>query len=417
MRNCFAVEIRGNVGVLSAVGFMMFCAALYACLLAAPPTYAADIAPIVSRACCECHRDGGVAPFALASPQDLIKRARTIARAVRDDSMPPWFAVVAEGSAHRFKNDASLSAADKATLLAWLDSDERALGDLSKAPPPRPVAPAWRISTPDVVFEIPAPVEIKAKGTMNYVNVRVPTNFTEDVWVREWEVVPSAREAVHHVLVFARPPEAKGRGAGEDEGRGFFAAFVPGGGMRSYDSTRAKKLPKGSTLIFQLHYTPNGQATQDRTKIGLVLAKTAPEHEVRTVGIFDSALDIPPHTATHREMSSLTAPADIRILSWMPHMHTRGKSFVAYRKRDGAREVLIDVPRYDFNWQLSYDYATPLEVSKGTLIHIEGVFDNSAENSANPDPSKRVRWGQQTTDEMLIGYIDYELAHEIALEK
>ena len=345
------------------------------------PVYATDVVPIVAARCTECHRANGIAPFSLESPDDLVRRATTVARAIRDHSMPPWFASPAATPAHRLKNDASLSAAEQSTLLAWLASADHPLGDLSKAPAPRGPAPAWRIGTPDAVFELPHAVDIEAEGQMPYVNLRVDTNFTEDKWVRAWEVAPTAREVVHHVLVFA----------------------VAGG--------RAKRLPKGASLVFQLHYTPNGKATADRTRIGLVFADAppAPEHEIRTAGIFDRRLDIPPNAANHPEGASITLPADVRVLSWMPHMHTRGKSFRAYAQSGDAREVLLDIPRYDFNWQLSYDYATPVELKRGTTVGIQATFDNSKENPANPDPSKRVRWGQQTTDEMLIGYVEYEL--------
>lgn len=370
------------------------------------PTYATAVAPIVAQACTECHRGGGIAPFSLESAADLTNRAAMVARVVGDGTMPPWFATADAVAAHRFRNDRSLSDADKSTLLAWLQSESRPIGDLSKAPPPRGAAPEWRVGKPDVVLELPHGVEIKPDGTMPYVNLRVPTGFTQDKWIRAWEVLPTARAQVHHVLVFAVPEGAKGPMA---EAHGFFAAYVPGGGFRQYDATRAKKLPKGSDLLFQLHYTPNGKATIDRTRIGLVFADAPPEHEVHTAGIFDSQLDIAPNDASHREGVAITAPADLRILSWMPHMHTRGKSFRAYREVDGVRETLLDIAHYDFNWQLSYDYATPIEVKRATTIGIEAVFDNSAANPVNPDPSKRVRWGQQTTDEMLIGYIEYEL--------
>lgn len=372
------------------------------------PTYATEVAPIVAARCTACHRPGGIAPFSLESPDDLARRARTVARAVRDETMPPWFASAPAVPKHRFANDASLSDAEKATLLAWLDAAERPIGDLAKAPAPRGPAPEWRIGTPDAVFEIPQAVDIKAEGQMPYVNLRVDTGFTEEKWVRAWEVVPSAREVVHHVLVFA---VEGGRARALDEARGFFAAYVPGGGMRIYTDGRAKRLPKGASLVFQLHYTPNGKPTTDRTKIGLVFADAppAPEHQIRTAGIFDRNLDIPPNAANHREGTSFTLPADVRVLSWMPHMHTRGKSFRAYAQSLDERTVLLDIPRYDFNWQLSYDYATPVELKRGTTLVLEAVFDNSKDNPANPDPSKRVRWGQQTTDEMLIGYVEYEL--------
>lgn len=372
------------------------------------PTYATEVAPIVAARCTACHRPGGIAPFSLESPDDLARRAKTVARAVREETMPPWFASAPAVPAHRFANDASLSDAEKATLLAWLDAAERPIGDLAKAPTPRGPAPEWRIGRPDAVFEIPHAVDIKAEGTMPYVNLRVDTNFTDEKWVRAWEVVPSAREVVHHVLVFA---VEGGRARALDEARGFFAAYVPGGGMRIYTDGRAKRLPKGASLVFQLHYTPSGKPTTDRTKIGLVFADAppAPEHQIRTAGIFDRNLDIPPNAANHREGTSFPLPADVRILSWMPHMHMRGKSFRMYAQSLDARTVLLDIPRYDFNWQLSYDYATPVELKRGTTLVLEATFDNSKDNPANPDPSQRVRWGQQTTDEMLIGYVEYEL--------
>lgn len=370
------------------------------------PEYARDIAPIIARSCSECHRPGGVAPFALATHEDLIRRAKTIRAVVADGLMPPWGAAMPEGSAHRFANDRSLGAEEKRTLLAWLDSDTRLLGDVSKLPPPPPPAPEWSIGPPDAVFELPREVEIRASGQMPYVNLRVPTGFTEDRWIRAWEVVPGARDVVHHVLVFAVPAGARGRA---DEARGFFAAYVPGNGAKRYGAEHAKRLPAGSDLLFQLHYTPNGKATVDRTRLGLVFADAPPKHEVRTAGIFDPRIEIAPGAASHREGTEITVPADLRILAWMPHMHARGKSFRAYRESGETREVLLEVPRYDFNWQFAYEYAQPVELKRGSTLGIEAVFDNSAENAANPDPSKRVRWGQQTSDEMLIGYVEYEL--------
>jgi mono/diheme cytochrome c family protein len=370
------------------------------------PEYATVVAPIVARHCTACHRAGGVAPFDLESPEALARRAATIARSVREGEMPPWFARAAD-TTHVFANDPSLSAADKATLLRWLESAVRPLGDLAKAPPPRGPAPEWRIGAPDLVVELPRSVEVPAAGTMPYVNLRVPSGLAADAWVRAWEVSPTARDVVHHVLVFAVPEGARGPA---EEARGFFAAYVPGGGMRVYDDTRAKRLPKGSDLLFQLHYTPNGRATSDRTRLALRFADGPPQREVRTAGIFDPRLDIPPNAAAHVEGTQFTVPADLRVLSWMPHMHMRGSAFRAFRVApDGTRIPLLDIPRYDFNWQLSYDYATPLELKRGTVIGIEGVFDNSTANPANPDASQRVRWGQQTTDEMLIGYVEYEL--------
>jgi mono/diheme cytochrome c family protein len=372
-------------------------------------TYHARVSRIVQTHCGECHRDGGVAPFALATPQDLIAHSAMIRRVVEAGRMPPWFAAApAPGEPSKWANDRTMPAADRADLLGWL-AGSRPLGDPADAPLPRKFAAGWLLGKPDAVFELPAPVSVKAEGTMPYVTRDVPTNFTEEKWVQSIEVAPTDRSVVHHVLVFVRAPGAGGNALVE-ELTGFFGIYVPGNSTLSYPEGFAKRIPAGATLRFQLHYTPNGRATTDQTRVGFRFAPRPPEHEVRVAGIANIFLGIPPGAADHAETARLPVPVEAKILAFLPHMHLRGKAArFDLIGRDGRRETLLDVPRYDFNWQLYYRLAQPVTAPAGSRLEFTGRFDNSAANPANPDPTKRVRWGAQTYDEMLLGYVEYYL--------
>ncbi|MDJ0974722.1 MAG: redoxin domain-containing protein [Planctomycetota bacterium] len=375
-------------------------------------TWHGSVSRIVQRHCVECHREGGIAPFALETPAQVEAQAGMIQWVVEEGVMPPWFAAApADGEATPWANDRRMPNAEKRTLLEWLGS-KRPVGD----PKDAPVAPTWpatwSIGTPDAIIPLPRDVKVKAEGTMPYVNLRVKTDFPEDRWVRAWEVIPSARDVVHHVLVFVESRGANllaGRRTSREE-QGFFAAFVPGNGSAVYPDGFAKRLPKGATLYFQLHYTPNGKATVDRTRLGLRFASEVPEREVRTIGIANVRIRIPAGAPAHEERATLPVLFDAGVMAFMPHMHYRGKAF-RYELVDGEdqRTTLLDVPRYDFNWQLAYRLKEPLEIPAGSRIDVRAVYDNSKGNPANPDPTKPVRWGLQSEDEMLIGYIEYYL--------
>lgn len=373
-------------------------------------TYHNRISRIMQTHCVECHREGGVGPFTLTSFDDVAAHAGMIRKVVDRGTMPPWFAVDPAGSNHRWANDRSLPAADKADLLAWLSSD-RPLGNPDHAPAPRSFADGWLIGTPDAVFVFPKPVTVKATGTMPYQFITIETDLTEDKWVQAVEVRPSARAVVHHVIVSILAPGSRLgvrlRDA-DDETRGFFGIYVPGQSVLSYPAGMAKKLPKGSRLRFQMHYTPNGTATEDTTRVGFVFADREPQFEVKVAGIADRRLNIAPGADNHHEYATLRVPQSTSILGFLPHMHLRGKAFRYELTPPGGKpEVLLDVPRYDFNWQLYYRLAEPKPVLAGTPLTANGWFDNSSGNPANPDPSKTVRWGPQTFDEMLLGYVEY----------
>ena len=375
-------------------------------------TYHNRISRIIQTNCIECHRDGGVGPFSLEKYEDVVAHAGMIRKVVERGTMPPWFAAPAgEGKHSHWANDRSVPAADKADLFAWLKSD-RPKGDPADAPLPRTYADGWLIGKPDVVFEFPKAVAVKANGTMPYQNITVETKLTEDKWVKAVEVRPSAREVVHHVLVFVLPPGKEDaddpRDAAAEERKGFFAIYVPGQSVLSYPDGFAKRLPKGSRLRFQMHYTPNGTATEDKTRIGLVFAEKAPLYEVKVAGIVNPRLSIPPGADNHPEVATLRIPVNATALGFLPHMHLRGKAFrYEITPSGGKSETVLDIPHYDFNWQLYYRLAEPWSLPPGTVVKATGWFDNSDKNPANPDPKKTVRWGPQTTDEMMLGYLEY----------
>ena len=371
-------------------------------------TYHRDVARILQQNCVSCHREDGIAPFALDDIDEVKDRAKVIRRVVNEGTMPPWFAAIdKDADKNPWANDCSLSAKDKADLIAWIDSKDRPLGDAAEAPAKRLYPAEWSIGKPDLVVQLSKAYDIKATGFMPYAHDVVETELKEDRWVSAYEILPSERDVVHHVIVRVHEKGSEVRKA--DEGReGYWAIYVPGNGACVYPEGFARKIPAGAKVSFQIHYTPSGKAKKERLKMGLVFAKQPPTHEVRTAPLANPRLSIPPGAARHVETHSQRVPFDMPIMGFMPHMHTRGVAFkyeVTYA--DGKTETLLDIPRYDFNWQLRYDYKQPKLIPQGSTMKITAVFDNSTGNKANPDPTKLVKWGSQTVDEMMIGYIEY----------
>ncbi len=371
-------------------------------------TYHHQIERILQTHCVECHRRDGVGPFSLETYEDVIENAGMMRRQVERGVMPPWFAApLPEGGPSPWSNDAALPERDKAELLAWLASD-RPRGNPADAPLPRRFPTEWELGAPDAIVQLTAPIAIKAEGTMPYQFVTVPTDFAEDRWVRAYEILPTDRSVVHHVIVQVHEKGARVRDRGEGS-EGYWAAYVPGNTHHAYPSGFAKKLPAGATVSFQIHYTPNGRATRDQLRLGLHFAKEPPRYVVHTAAVAHARLNIPPHAARHVEVKEQAVPFPMNLTGLMAHMHVRGRAFKfeVLPPGGGEPEVLLDIPRYDFNWQLRYDYAQPKFLPAGSRVRLTAVFDNSAGNPANPDPDKTVRWGPQTHDEMMIGYFEY----------
>ena len=369
-------------------------------------TYHRDVARILQQNCVRCHHDHGIAPFPLDDLASVKDHAKTIRRVLAEGTMPPWFAAPPKaGEPTPWANDCSLGAKDKADLLAWIESKDRPLGDPSEAPAKLKFDGEWTIGKPDAIIPLSKAYAIKATGVMPYQTDVVTTEFAEDKWVKAYEIIPTARDVVHHVIVMVHPPGAKIVSGGAEN---YWAIYVPGNSARVFDDGVARKLPAGSRLSFQIHYTPSGKAVEERMRLGLVFAKEPPRLEMRTVGVAKPTLKIPPNTAEHVETKTQRVPVDLTVTSLLAHMHVRGKAFkYELVHADGREELLLDIPHYDFNWQLRYDFKEPKVFPKGSSLRITAVYDNSAGNRANPDPTKTVRWGQQTTDEMMIGYVEY----------
>ena len=376
-------------------------------------TYHNRISRIVQNNCLACHRVGGVAPFSLATYEEVAAQSGSIRRAVEKGIMPPWFAATTKGQVSPFANDCSLAESDKTDLLAWLSAG-KPVGDPSEAPVPRVFASEWQIGKPDHVVQLPVPIAVKATGTMPYQNVIVETGLTEDKYLKAIEIRPTAREVVHHVLAYVLPPAKRGEANGtvtdddDDETTGFFAAYAPGYDALRFNDGCGKLLPAGSRLKFQIHYTPNGTATTDQSILGMIFLDKRPEHLVNVTGVAQPRLAIPPGADNHEVVATRPVPSDATIVAFFPHMHLRGKAF-RYEAilPNGETQILLDIPRYDFNWQMSYRLAEPITLPGGSTIKATAWFDNSTKNPANPDATRTVRWGPQTYDEMMIGYIEY----------
>ena len=367
--------------------------------------YASDVAVIVQNRCQNCHRPGEVGPFPLLTYDDLRAHSAMLREVVEERRMPPWHADPRIG---HFSNDRSLSARERATLLAWVDQGTP-LGDPKAVPAAKTFPEGWTIGTPDLVFETPEPFVVPAQGTVSYVHVRVPSGLKEDVWVQAAEARPGDRSVVHHIIVYTLERGALVRGGGFDSrSNAHLCGYAPGDMPSVYPPGSAKKITAGSEFLFQIHYTPTGKVRTDRSKVGLVLAKAPVQHQAHTHGIANPRFEIPPGADNYQVKSQFQFPKDAHLLSLMPHMHLRGKSF-SYKAvyPDGRSEDLLSVPAFDFGWQSYYTLAEPKAMPKGTKILCEAHFDNSTANPYNPDPSKAIRWGEQTWDEMMIGYVDF----------
>jgi mono/diheme cytochrome c family protein len=368
-------------------------------------TFHKDVEPILQKRCIECHRPGDIGPFSLLKYDKAKSSAKQIKEVVVKRRMPPWHADPKIGE---WKNDRHLSTVEISTIAAWVDAGAPE-GDAKEAPPAPKFTEGWRIGTPDATWSIPRKERVPAEGTVPYRNFFVPTFLKEDKWVQAVEVRPGARGVVHHVLVFALNLFNRSKDQPKVDGlNGWVGIYVPGEGPTTFPEGMGKLIPAGATLAFQIHYTTNGEAAEDQTQIGFIWAKKKPDHEVVTQSATNMRLRIPAGAADHPEEAAYTFPQDAKILSFLPHMHVRGKAFryVAVTP-EGREEVLLDVPRYDFNWQTCYRLKEPRAVKKGTIVRAYARFDNSSGNAANPDPSKDVRWGEQTWEEMLVGFIDY----------
>ncbi len=332
--------------------------------------------------------------------------AKSIRQAVVSRAMPPWFADPRFG---HFSNDARMPDAAIQTIRDWVDAGAPE-GSPKDAPKPVSWTQGWRIGAPDVVIDMPREAEIPASGTLGYQYVLAPTHFKEDTWVRLAEVRPGDRVHAHHIVVSVRAP-----GSADPQGE-FLAGYGPGAVPELFGEGQAKLIKAGSDLIFQLHYTTDGAPARDRSRIGLILAREKPRQRVLPLAAANTRFSIPAGEPEVQIDARLTLHRDATLVSLLPHMHWRGKSF-EFRAvfPDGRKETLLAVPHYDYNWQLSYYLEKPLFLPTGTVIECTAHFDNSRNNPRNPDPSKEAHFGAQSWDEMMIGYFEVAVKPSVGM--
>jgi thiol-disulfide isomerase/thioredoxin len=369
-------------------------------------TYSNQISRIFQRNCVSCHRPGEIGPFSLTDYDSAKGWARMIREVVGERRMPPWKASPEHGT---FTNNRSMSKVEIALIEKWVENGAPE-GDPKDLPEPVQFAEGWSIGEPDVVYEMPVECTVPAEGSIPYQYFGVKTDFKEDRWVRAAEVRAGNSSVVHHILIFLKYPKDR-RGEEPDHKAGldgYFLAAVPGESPAIYEDGMAKLLPAGATLVFQVHYTATGTVQKDRSKIGLVFTDEPVKKEVHTRAAYNEDIRIPPQAEHHVEKADFTFERDALLMTMLPHMHLRGKQFTyTARYPDGKEEILLHIPAWDFGWQNGYRLAEPKPMPKGTRILCEAAYDNSENNPANPDPSRRVRFGEQTWDEMLIGYFDF----------
>ena len=422
---------------------------------AGAPTFSKDVAPIFYKNCTVCHRPGEIAPMSLLTYTDARPWTRSIATNITRGTMPPWHADPAHGE---FLNDRRLSQADKDTIVRWVSAGAPEGNPVDL--PAQPVYPdGWAIGKPDAIFALGEDYPVSATGTIDYKYFEVPTNFTEDKWIQAFEVKPGEPSVVHHVIVYARPPQrprpaaaanaapaggapAAGAPAGgapanaqrrqapftfapnmeepddvkagaaregvpndrpaPEGGTGMFVGgYTPGQAVRMFQPGSALRLPAGSTLVFQMHYTANGKPSHDRSKIGFVFAKEAPKQEAIIGALVNQNFTLPAGPASTKVDAEMTINQDMILWSLLPHTHVRGRKWeIQATYPDGRSEVILAVPNYDFNWQTDYVFKQPLKLPKGTVLHSSAWYDNSTANKSNPNPKSDVHWGEQTWEEM-----------------
>ena len=371
-------------------------------------TYSNQISRIVQQKCLNCHRDGEIAPFALADYHDVSGWAEMIREVTQQRRMPPWHANPEYG---HFINDSSLSAEELNLIAAWVDAGAPE-GDPSELPQPVDFPLDWKIGQPDVIIPMAKqPFSVPATGVIPYEYFVIDPGFKEDKWVSAAECRIGNRSVVHHIIVALQRNKREALHGVQSE---WIVATAPGAMPMILPEGYAKLIPAGSKLVFQMHYTPNGTAQTDLSAVGFRFAD--PSQVKKIVGTRSAVNDefvIQPHAENHPVRSQIRLRSDSLILSLFPHMHLRGKSFrYTARFPDGSTEVLLDIPQYDFNWQNSYEFAEPRRLPAGTVIECLAHFDNSSNNWANPNPNETVRWGDQTWEEMMIGYFNMALADQ-----
>jgi hypothetical protein len=386
------------------------------------PTFTRDVMPVLQQECQGCHRPGEAAPFSMLTYEQTRPWAAAMKQAVKTGKMPPWFADPRYG---KFTNGKTLTQAEIDTVVAWADGGAPK-GDVKDLPAPVTFVEGWQIGKPDLIFKLPKPYAVPGSGVIEYQHIIVPTGFTEDRWVQAAEVRPTERAVVHHIIAFVREPKSnwfRDMKPGEffvapqvktkeepDTSAlpsDFLVGYAPGQPAEILQPGQGKLIKAGSDIVFQVHYTPNGKPVADETQLGLVFSKEPPKERVLTLSATNGTFKIPPGDGNYPVDASFEVGSEVKLAGLHPHMHGRGKDFeyrVVYPT--GESQTLLSVPHYNWHWQNWYTLAEPLLLPKGTKIECRAHFDNSANNPDNADPTKEVLWGEQSWDEMMVGFFN-----------
>ena len=384
--------------ILAAVGMAAHAQAPRPAARAATVTFAKDVAPILYSNCISCHRPGEVAPMSLRTYEEVRPWARSIKQKVSTRQMPPWFADPAHGA---FSNDARLSDQQIDTIVKWVDAGAPR-GDPADEPKPPAFTDGWQLGEPDYVLTLPT-VNIPAEGNDYFPTPNIAVNIPEDHWIRALEIRPSNREVTHHSVLFLA-----GANVGQSGFIDVLGVWAVGTNATVYPEGVGRWIRKGQQLRTNLHYHPNGTAQTDTTRVGLYFGKGELKKEVASAVAGDIAFRIPAGAKNHEMRAIFPIDQDINIVSYFPHMHLRGKDMtLSATLPDGHKETLLSVPSYDFNWQLYYYPKTPVSLPRGSIVEAVAHFDNSTDNPHNPDPTRDVTFGEQSTDEMMFGVFDF----------
>ncbi len=381
---------------------LVWCAGLMA--IGAPafaaPTFTKDVAPILYENCVSCHRPNDVAPMSLLTYNEVRPWAKAIEKNVSEGVMPPWHADPGYGP---FKNERSLTKAEVATIVEWIQAGTPQ-GDPSDLPEAPEFQDAeWRLGEPDYIVEF-GEISVPAGGPDQFHALTAKTDFPEDKWITAIEIKPSSRKVVHHVILWQG---AIGGTSGETNG--WLSAWAAGAEPDVFPEGTGRLLKKGADIVGDMHYHPADTSETDRTQVGFHFAESADiEKELINLWVMNAEFEIPAGDPNYEARSTFQFAQDSHILGLAPHLHYRGKDFaytVTYP--DGKTEELLKVSKYDFNWQTNYLFEKPIAAPKGTRIDCVAHWDNSANNPANPDPTKNISFGPQSYDEMMIGFVDY----------
>ncbi len=370
------------------------------------PTFSRDIAPILNQRCVTCHRPGEAGPMAFTSYKEVRPWAAAIKQAVALRTMPPWHA---DPTVNHFANDRRLSDDEVATVVKWAETGAPE-GNAAQTPKLPKFVDGWQFGQPDFTISTGTPFVIPANGTIPYKYYTVDPGFTEDMWVQAVEVRPSQRTQVHHILVFVLEEGNVRPTRGGEAFSDMLIGYAPGVPYINFDPDTAFLVKAGSKFRFQVHYTTNGKEATDIDSLGLKIRKDKPKYRAYCGSASQRRLAIPPQEANYEAKATHVFKEDVTLLDMSPHMHLRGKAFqYVLTYPDGRSEELLKVPKYDFNWQISYVLDKPLKIPAGSKMEATAWYDNSPNNKFNPDPSKLVRWGDQTFEEMMIGFFNYKV--------